>query len=61
MKHQSIAAALAALAASAAHAQDGGQPDFIGVAKVVAAQEGISIGEAVRRIKLQERIIRKSS
>lgn len=46
------------LAGSAALAQPGEQPDFIGVARIVAAQEGISVGEAVRRIKQQERIIK---
>jgi hypothetical protein len=34
------------------------QADFIGVAKIVASQEGISVGEAVRRIRLQERVIK---
>ena len=34
-----------------------GQPDFIGAAKIVAAQNDISVGEAIRRIKLQERIL----
>lgn len=53
-----VFAVAALLAGTAASAQPGGQPDFIGVAKVIAEQDGISVGEAVRRIKMQERIFR---
>jgi hypothetical protein len=57
--HKKFVFAVAALlAGTAASAQPGGQPDFIGVAKVIAEQDGISVGEAVRRIKMQERIFR---
>jgi hypothetical protein len=46
------------LLASAGHAQPDAAPDFIGAARVIAAQDGIPLGEAVRRIKMQERILR---
>jgi hypothetical protein len=57
----SSALAAAALMAASAPAQPqggGGQPDWLFVAKDRAAREGISVGEAVRRIRMQERLIR---
>ncbi|MEA3052791.1 MAG: hypothetical protein QOG72_1694 [Sphingomonadales bacterium] len=50
-------ACLAMSSSGIALAQAQGQPDFIDAAKIVAAQNNISVGEAVRRIKLQERIL----
>lgn len=37
---------------------DGGQPDWIDQAKIVATMQGISVGEAVRRARLQEKVNR---
>jgi hypothetical protein len=53
-----VSGATAAAGAVLAQAQPQGQPDFIGVAKIVAEQESIPVGEAVRRIRLQERVMR---
>ncbi len=44
---------------TAANAQDvGGQPEWIEQAKIVAQADGISVGEAVRRARLQEKLNR---
>jgi hypothetical protein len=46
---------LALAGSSRALSQPEGQPDWIADAKQVAAQEGISVGEAVRRFQLSEK------
>lgn len=54
----SVAAILLA-GVTAANAQDvGGQPEWIEQAKIVAQNNGISVGEAVRRARLQEKLNR---
>lgn len=43
-------------AALAAPPTDTGQPEWVEDAKVIARQEGIPVGEAIRRIKMEARI-----
>ena len=43
-------------AAPAAQPADTGQPEWVEDAKVIARQEGIPVGEAIRRIKMEARI-----
>jgi len=52
-------AATVALSGLTVHAQNtGGQPDWLDLAKVIAVKEGISVGEAVRRVRLSQKINR---
>jgi hypothetical protein len=56
VKHFHASILLLALAGSSgALAQPEGQPEWIADAKQLAAQEGISVGEAVRRFQLSEK------
>lgn len=54
-----LAITISTFAATAASAQEQtAQPDWIGQARIVAQAEGISVGEAVRRARLQEKLNR---
>lgn len=59
LSHRPVVSIAAILLTSAANAQDvGGQPEWIAQAKIVAQSDGISVGEAVRRARLQEKLNR---
>ena len=52
-----ILALLATAAQASAQSSDGtGQPDWVEQAKLVAQMEGVSVGEAIRRGKLERKL-----
>lgn len=51
-----VAAALGAVTAAAVAQTSGNQPDWLDQAKIVAQMQGVSVGEAVRRAKLQDKV-----
>lgn len=51
-----LAAAIGILSTAANGQSEGGQPDWIEQAKIVAQMQGITVGEAVRRKRLQDKV-----
>lgn len=58
LKRLLVAAAFGTATAAAAVQDTGGQPDWIEQARLVAAKEGITVGEAVRRARLSQKVQR---
>lgn len=56
-----LAFGLSSIASAQSSEQSGGQPDWLSQAKIVAQMEGISVGEAVRRAKLQQKMAGKAA